>query len=104
MDMARERQQLNNLKGILIILVVVGHFGQTISNLLPPDIAYVGYGTILFIYIFHMPLFMFVSGYLSKNAEKRRKMAFQGLFVPYIVYQLFVGLCMLVLTNERGGN
>lgn len=49
-----------------------------------------------FIYSFHMPLFVFVSGYFSKNLEKRRKAAFEGLLIPYIVAQIVIGLTVLV--------
>ena len=100
--MDSERVYINVLKGFLIILVVIGHFGQTIGNNLPANIAFIGQGIILFIYSFHMPLFLFISGYLSKNAEKRREKAFTGLFVPYILFQLLVGFCELILLN-RGG-
>ena len=52
---------VDNLKGVLIILVVIGHFllrapGTPSTILL--------YKTI---YLFHMPLFIFVSGFLSKR-------------------------------------
>ena len=90
-DIVLERSYINALKGLLIILVVIGHFGQTISNLLPGRIGDITHGVVLFIYIFHMPLFMFVSGYLSKNLERRREKAFSELLIPYIVFQIFVG-------------
>ncbi len=95
-----ERRYLTNLKGLLIILVVVGHFGQTVANLLPESIGFIGHGLVLFVYLFHMPLFIFVSGYLSKNADKRRGKAFSDLFIPYIVFQLLCGVCLLVLTKS----
>lgn len=98
--MEENRRFLNVLKGLLIILVVVGHFGQTIANNLPTEISFVGQGIVLFVYSFHMPLFLFVSGYLSKNSEKRRKKAFEDLFIPYVLFQLFVGLCILILTKS----
>lgn len=34
-----------------------------------------------------MPLFVFVSGYFSKNVEKRRKRAFEDLLIPYFISQ-----------------
>lgn len=95
-----ERSYFNSLKGLLIILVVIGHFGQTISNLLPGTMGNVAHGVILFIYLFHMPLFMFVSGYLSKNLEKRRDRAFEELLIPYILFQIFVGVGYLLLTHS----
>lgn len=97
---SEDRRYINVLKGFLIVLVVIGHFGQTIANNLPRGIAFIGQGSVLFIYLFHMPLFLFISGYLSKNAEKRRKKAFEDLFIPYIFFQFFVGICILVLTKS----
>ena len=53
----------DNLKGILIILVVVGHFlnGAAASEILP------AWHIFDFIYMFHMPLFIFVSGVFCKS-------------------------------------
>lgn len=98
--MESSRSALNILKGLLIVLVVVGHFGQTIANSLPESYAFIGHGVVLFIYSFHMPLFLFVSGFLSKNEEKRRQKAFESLLFPYLVFQLFVGICTLILTRS----
>lgn len=95
-----ERKYINVLKGSLIILVVIGHFGQSLANIFPHGIAFVGRGLMLFIYSFHMPLFLFVSGYLSSNIEKRRKKAFIDLFIPYLLFQLFVGVCILLLNGS----
>ena len=62
---------IDNLKVILIFLVVFGHlierYIDTNSTLL---------GVYMFIYIFHIPLFVFVSGFLSKNIYKSRKIFF----------------------------
>ena len=60
----RERIALiDNIKGILIILVVIGHVAHPVHNTNPAlscifDI----------IYLFHMPLFVFLSGLLAKGA------------------------------------
>lgn len=58
-----ERNLITNLKGILIILVVLGH---VLENMHVPILI----NTAKFIYTFHMTLFVFISGYLAKN-EKR---------------------------------
>lgn len=100
--MEDERQYLNVLKGLLIVFVVIGHFGQTIANNLPANIAFIGQGLVLFIYLFHMPLFLYVSGVLSQNVEKRREKAFCDLFVPYLLFQVLVGIVILVLTKSGG--
>lgn len=74
---------LDNLKGFLIICVVVGHFIES-------GIDY-NSGTskalFVFIYSFHMPLFIFVSGMLCKHSLENKErlwekiMTFLGLFV-----------------------
>ena len=63
--MEKERDYyFDNLKAVLIFLVVLGHF------LLPIyDDAFLVVLKRL-IYVFHMPLFVFVSGYFSKNIYK----------------------------------
>ena len=81
---------LDNLKGFLIILVILGHC--------------IEYGTESFdentlfkiIYSFHMPLFFMISGYLSYkeplnwiSSVKRR--GYQ-LLVPYVLWG--VGICL----------
>lgn len=98
--MSTEREYLNILKGFLIVLVVIGHFGQTIANNLPNQMNFIAQGIILFIYVFHMPLFLFVSGFLSKNVEQERSRAFGNLFIPYILFQLLLGISELILTKQ----
>lgn len=80
-----ERDYLyDNIKGFLIILVVLCHLlgcamtkGDTFAR-----------AFILFVYYFHMPLFIFISGYFSKNPEKCRNNAFRSLFMVYVVAQI----------------
>lgn len=52
---------IDNLKFILMVFVVVGHFALKLTYITP--IKYLLY----FIYIFHMPCFIFVSGFLAKR-------------------------------------
>lgn len=70
---------IDNLKVILILLVVFGHvieyYINTSSALM---------GIYIFIYMFHMPLFVFISGYLSKNIDKCRQGIVKSLLVPYV--------------------
>ena len=81
-----ERDYLyDNIKGILIILVVLCHFlGYAMTK---SDIAVRSF--IVFIYYFHMPLFIFISGYFSKDPDRARDTAFRNLFMVYIVAQIF---------------
>ena len=57
----------DNLKFLLIFLVVLGHFAELIMR--KSEIAKT---TWMIIYSFHMPLFIFVSGFFAKNAVKNR--------------------------------
>lgn len=56
---------LDSLKGFLIVLVVFGHVILPIDRM-PSQISFL-YD---FIYLFHMPLFVFVSGFFAKSAFK----------------------------------
>lgn len=59
----------DNIKAFLILLVVVGHFADQYtekSNMMN--------GLFLFIYTFHMPVFVFVSGLFSKSAIKNGRL------------------------------
>lgn len=74
----------DNLKFILIMLVVIGHFIQ--YNL---DYKFFK-GLFLFIYSFHMPLFIFVTGFFSKkiieaetNQRLNKILSYLILFVLY---------------------
>lgn len=53
---------LDSLKGLLIILVILGHALDCFPN---PD----GHWLHLLIYSFHLPLFLFISGYLSNKGK-----------------------------------
>lgn len=58
----------DNLKCFLIILVVVGHF---IEPMVPTSIE--AKRLWLFIYTFHMPLFIFIAGYFHRNTKIAEK-------------------------------
>lgn len=58
--MARDRR-IDSLKGLLIILVIMGHVITTLDN-----VNIINHAVMGFIYVFHMPLFIIISGYLTK--------------------------------------
>lgn len=78
---------LDNLKAFLIILVVLGHAIQCVNPDFQHDILF------RYIYSFHMPLFIFVSGYACyrKTIEwsmiKRR---FIQLMIPYTIWSFII--------------
>ncbi len=85
----------DNLKGILIFLVILGHF------LLPIE---TGYLQMLkrWIYIFHMPLFIFVSGYFSKKIYVDGVLNLKKIFFFIKLYFFFVTLIQIVYVVFRG--
>lgn len=75
---------IDYLKGFAIVLMVVGHYQGTPVLLT------------IWIYAFHMPLFFFLSGYLSENIQDRGKYLlkrFKSLMIPYYSF----GLLMLAM-------
>lgn len=72
----------DNIKFILIFIVVVGHYCEKYSQSVLLN------GIFTFIYSFHMPLFIFLSGYFSKKIENQRIKDVKDLLVPYLVIQI----------------
>ena len=74
----------DNLRFVLILLVVVGHvLGCTLDN---------GYvtGIYIFIYAFHMPLFIFVTGFFAKKLEdKNEKFRLNKVISYFSLYLIF---------------
>lgn len=70
----------DNLKAILILLVVMGHMID-LGSYQSDFIRFIYF----FIYYFHMPLFIFIVGYFSKNTIKCREQAFDRFFIPYVI-------------------
>ncbi len=82
------------LSGLAIIMVAAGHLGYDVMTA----------GGLFPYYSFHVPLFMFISGYFYKDAEEEHPLAYVKkkcirLLVPYLVWNLFYGLIALFLQN-----
>lgn len=74
------------LKGILILLVILGHSGVKFSHV---------------IFWFHMPLFFVISGYLLHIPDKQHEKIwmirkFKQLMLPYVVYSFILGSLEIV--------
>ncbi len=67
---AQHYYKLDNLKLLLIFLVVLGHVADLYADVSQAT-AYLRY----FIYSFHMPLFLFVSGLVGKRNIKERRLS-----------------------------
>lgn len=73
----------DNYKGILVFLVVFGHFISSYATNLPESLAAKVY---IFIYSFHMPAFTFCSGYFSKSERSRSTESLTNFFLYYVVF------------------
>lgn len=88
-EIQRQRNAyIDNIKAILIFFVVIGHFveqcttGSSVSKAI-----------FIFIYSFHMPLFIFLSGYLGKRLIENRRRVIQKasyFFVLYIILKICI--------------
>ncbi|HEX2416902.1 MAG TPA: acyltransferase family protein [Micromonosporaceae bacterium] len=91
----RQRDSLlDNTKFLLILLVFVGH------AIRPGEKTGAGQTLYYWIYLFHMPAFVLISGYLSKSydgAAKRVDKLVTSLAVPYVI---FWGIYALQLLSE----
>ncbi|MCC3709207.1 acyltransferase family protein, partial [Staphylococcus epidermidis] len=79
----------DNARAILIFLVVLGHLLQPYTS--EDKFLQALY---LLIYSFHMPTFLFISGYFAKNLDKPNyleKIA-KKLLLPYVIFFAFFQL------------
>ena len=82
---------IDNSKGLLIFLVGLGHSLEFIRK--DYEVARLLY---VFIYEFHMPVFVFISGYLSKNVEKGRRNAVRNFLTPFLLFNIIWNLITLI--------
>ena len=90
-------------KGILIILVVIGHIIK--------GSVFVTKAMIRIINAFHMPAFFIISGFLTDEAKLRnqkfgaymKKRAIR-LLVPYVVFELLGGCWQMLLLGDNAAN
>ncbi|MGL5641288.1 MAG: acyltransferase family protein, partial [Paraclostridium sp.] len=87
---------VDNLKVILMFAVVFGH---TIEHYI--DQNYILRGIYIYIYIFHMPLFIFISGYLSKKSVKSNKKIVEKLLIPYLFFNIVWYIGVYIVTGQN---
>lgn len=100
--MASENRQgrdpyLDNAKVILIMFVVVGHLLAVVSGSDISDAIY------KWIYSFHMPAFVVITGYLSRSYQgspRQVKALISGVLVPYLVFQVIIRVEPWLLFGE----
>lgn len=82
-----------------ITLVILGHFLQVPYNFKNTFLVDIWN----WIYLFHMPLFFIISGYLfHKEDEIKWKKLFMGLLVPYLIYQLIFAPIIFIIHFRHG--
>lgn len=87
---------LDNAKGLLIVLVVIGHAIE-LAHGTRAQALYV------MIYSFHMPAFVVITGYLTRRftASPRGYLRIvTDLLVPYVIFHVLHRLCSTVLQGE----
>ncbi len=95
MKAVRERDYLfDNYKVLLMFLVVTGHFigPSADDNALLAAIKWI-------IVSFHMPAFIFISGYFSKR-DLPLKSLIQKLAIPYLIYELMYYFLYTYVTHQ----
>lgn len=92
--MGMRDRNIDAVKGIAIILVVMGHICTGIP------------GLVKWIYSFHMPLFFLISGYLQEGKERRQFVPFLkkkacDLLYPYCTFAVLGTLGNALIVKNR---
>ena len=91
----------DNIKGISIILIVLGHFLFIDHNIN-------GFNPIVYLknilFIIHIPFFFFVSGYFSKIRPNEPIKACKRILIPYILFCIILRIYFTVLLNKTNDN
>lgn len=80
--MEKRKENYDNMKGVLILLVVLGHLLFSFSTINSHRASILTY----FIFTFHMPLFMMITGFFSKKKTKPQT------YGKWIIYFLLMNL------------
>jgi len=89
---------LDNYKGILIFLVVFTHFLYDYSLNNKEKFCY---KIVKYIYTFHMPSFIFCSGFLSKSENSRSFKTLSKLFLIYMIFNFSHGFILYLYINRN---
>lgn len=95
----KRNDYFDNLKFILITFVVVCHFALKLTYV--KEIKYILY----FIYIFHMPCFVFVNGFFAKRLNAGGRLRADKILSVFLLYLIFkIGNASLAyLFNQPAG-
>lgn len=87
----------DNAKMLLVTLVVVGHSWVLLPDDALPEHAYD------FLYVWHVPAFVFVTGYLSRGfgySRARLWQLFRTVVVPYVIFEALLALFRIYVGGE----
>ncbi|MCL2687932.1 MAG: acyltransferase family protein [Methanobrevibacter sp.] len=97
-DKTQRIAKYDNLRGLAMTLVVFGHvLGSFFYFNFYIDI-------FNFIYIFHMPLLFFISGYFTKIGSNSSEKAFKRILIPYIIFAIINTGIMIAISLLMGKN
>lgn len=88
---------IDNVKGVLACMVLLAHT--------PPPLLSVNDIPLEFKMVIHcviMPSFIFYSGILSKNIDRRLSHSFKAIFIPYLVFTVINHKSLSSLYDPRG--
>lgn len=95
MEKNQREYLFDNYKVLLIVLVVIGHFIEPCYDQ-NPFLYELKWG----VAAFHMPAFIFISGYFSKKVPSVKRLV-SGLVIPYFIYEVvYYLLYTFVLDKE----
>lgn len=81
--MSKQRDNMmDNVKALLLFFVAFGHTLDVYKGSGGAELYIMKY-----IYLFHMPLFAFITGYFTKNFERARETAVEKCLMPYLIFQ-----------------
>ena len=88
MDNAENKRSAywDNIKGFLILLVVFAHILFQLQ-----DISFTINGIVDYIYMFHMPVFVFVSGFFGKSEHSHSFESMIKLIFLYFIFNSIIG-------------
>ena len=94
--MARDNR-IDTLKGILIVLVILGHI------LMQNNVNTLNHAVMGVIYVFHMPLFILISGYLTRHpSQQTAGEMWRGVANVFIILVIFHVLSWIMVYFYQG--
>ncbi|QCJ43042.1 acyltransferase [Bacillus sp. S3] len=95
---SKRSKYFDNAKFILIFLVVFGHL---ISPLKEQDGILFTLYTVIF--LFHMPAFIFISGYFAKGFRKKGYITktIKRILIPYFIFQIIYSIFYFLIGKEE---